>query len=62
MLLRHALTLTGAGAAIELLAAAHWRFAVTRAGALALANTQAMRDRLWEGVDLRGLLTGSRAK
>jgi PadR family transcriptional regulator PadR len=31
------------------------RFALTRAGAGALAETRAMRDRLWQGVDLRGL-------
>ena len=31
-------------------------FAVTAAGARALADTRAMRDRLWEGIDLRGLL------
>ena len=31
-------------------------FAVTAAGARALAETRAMRERLWEGVDLRGLL------
>ena len=31
-------------------------FAVTAAGARALADTRAMRERLWEGVDLRGLL------
>ena len=32
-------------------------FAVTRAGAHALADTRAMRERLWQGVDLRGLLS-----
>ena len=32
------------------------RFAVTPAGARALTDTQAMRERLWQGVDLRGLL------
>lgn len=31
-------------------------FAVTAAGARALAATRAMRDRLWEGVELRRLL------
>lgn len=31
-------------------------FAVTASGALALADVRAMRDRLWQGVDLRGLL------
>ena len=31
-------------------------FAVTAAGARALADTRAMRERLWEGIDLRGLL------
>ena len=31
-------------------------FAVTPAGARALAETRAMRERLWQGVDLRGLL------
>ena len=36
-------------------------FAVTPAGARALADTRAMRDRLWRGVDLSGLLVGRRA-
>ena len=31
-------------------------FAVTATGARALADTRAMRERLWEGIDLRGLL------
>lgn len=31
-------------------------FAVTRQGARALAETRAMRERLWRGVDLRGLV------
>ena len=31
-------------------------FAVTPAGAVALAGTRAMRERLWEGVELRRLL------
>jgi PadR family transcriptional regulator PadR len=31
-------------------------FSVTPAGARALADTRAMRERLWQGVDLRGLL------
>jgi PadR family transcriptional regulator PadR len=31
-------------------------FAVSAAGARALAETRAMRDRLWQGVDLRRLL------
>ena len=31
-------------------------FAVTRLGARALAETRAMRERLWKGVDLRGLV------
>lgn len=31
-------------------------FAVTRSGAQALAETRAMRERLWRGVDLRELL------
>jgi hypothetical protein len=31
-------------------------FVVTRAGALALAETKAMRERLWAGVELRTLL------
>ncbi|MGH7616832.1 MAG: PadR family transcriptional regulator [Gemmatimonadaceae bacterium] len=31
-------------------------FSVTRAGALALAESRAMRDDLWRGVDLRPLL------
>ena len=31
-------------------------FAVTRAGAFALADTKLMRDRLWRGVDLQPLM------
>ena len=31
-------------------------FAVTATGARALADTRSMRERLWEGIDLRGLL------
>jgi len=31
-------------------------FAVTPAGAQALADTRAMRDRLWRGIELRSLL------
>ena len=31
-------------------------FALTRAGAVALAETRAMRERLWRGVDLAPLL------
>ncbi|GLC26872.1 PadR family transcriptional regulator [Roseisolibacter agri] len=31
-------------------------FAVTPVGARALADTRAMRERLWQGVDVRGLL------
>jgi hypothetical protein len=31
-------------------------FAVTPAGALALADTRSMRERLWAGVELRALL------
>lgn len=31
-------------------------FAVTATGARALAEVRAMRDQLWQGVDLRGLL------
>ena len=31
-------------------------FAVSAAGARALAETRAMRDRLWQGVDIRRLL------
>jgi PadR family transcriptional regulator PadR len=31
-------------------------FVVSRAGARALADTRAMRERLWQGVDVRGLL------
>jgi PadR family transcriptional regulator PadR len=34
-------------------------FEVTAAGARALADTRAMRERLWEGVDLRRLGTPS---
>ncbi|HET7459138.1 MAG TPA: PadR family transcriptional regulator, partial [Gemmatimonadaceae bacterium] len=30
-------------------------FAVSRDGARSLAETRAMRERLWQGVDLRGL-------
>ena len=33
-------------------------FRVRRAGLLALAETEAMRARLWEGVDVEGLLRG----
>ena len=32
-------------------------FAVTPAGIHALAESHAMRERLWQGIDLRGLLT-----
>ena len=35
-------------------------FVVTPAGAVALAETRAMRERLWEGVELRRLLAGGR--
>ena len=35
-------------------------FAVTPAGARALADTRAMRERLWQGVDLRRLLAIAR--
>ncbi|MBP7571510.1 MAG: hypothetical protein KBA95_15725 [Acidobacteria bacterium] len=35
-------------------------FSVTPLGARALAETRAMRERLWEGVDLRRLLPHSR--
>ena len=31
-------------------------FTVTRNGARALAETRAMRERLWKGVDIRGLV------
>ena len=31
-------------------------FAVTLEGARALAESRAMRERLWQGIDLRGLL------
>ncbi|MFN2567664.1 MAG: PadR family transcriptional regulator [Gemmatimonadaceae bacterium] len=34
-------------------------FAVTRSGAEALADTRAIRDRLWKGVDLQRLLAGA---
>lgn len=37
------------------------RFAVTPIGARALADTRAMRERLWQGVDLPGLLALARA-
>jgi PadR family transcriptional regulator PadR len=33
-------------------------FAVTRRGAEALADTRAVRERLWKGVDVRRLLAG----
>lgn len=36
-------------------------FAVTAEGAQALADTRAMRERLWQGIDLRGLLALARA-
>src|SRR3954469_14295274 len=36
-------------------------FEISRVGAKALADTAAMRDRLWEGVSLRSLLATSRA-
>ena len=36
-------------------------FAVSREGARALAATRAMRERLWEGIDVRGLLALARA-
>jgi len=35
-------------------------FDISRAGAEALAETYAMRARLWEGVDVRKLLLGAR--
>ena len=40
-----------------------WRrlFEVSPEGARALAETRAMRERLWQGVDLRGLLALARA-
>ena len=37
------------------------RFAVSRAGAKALAETQAMRARLWQGVDVQHVLALARA-
>jgi PadR family transcriptional regulator PadR len=36
-------------------------FALTQAGARALADTRAMRERLWQGVDLRKLMVLARA-
>src|SRR5436190_22887111 len=36
-------------------------FSVSAAGARALADTRAMRDRLWRGVDVQRLLTLARA-
>ena len=36
-------------------------FALSSDGARALAETRAMRDRLWQGVDLRGLQVLARA-
>ena len=35
-------------------------FEVTAAGAAVLAETRSMRDRLWQGIDLRDLLTLAR--
>jgi PadR family transcriptional regulator, regulatory protein PadR len=35
-------------------------FSVTRIGARTLAETQAMRERLWDGIDLRPLLPPAR--
>jgi PadR family transcriptional regulator PadR len=37
-------------------------FNVSPAGARALADTRAMRERLWQGVDLRRLLALARAE
>jgi PadR family transcriptional regulator PadR len=37
------------------------RFAITAKGARALADTRAMRERLWQGVDVRRLLSLARA-
>lgn len=37
------------------------RFAVSAAGARALAETRAMRERLWQGVDVRRLMVLARA-
>ena len=34
-------------------------FAVTRRGVRALAESRAMRERLWQGIDLPGLLGGA---
>jgi PadR family transcriptional regulator PadR len=36
-------------------------FAVSARGARALAETRALRERLWEGVDVRRLLAHARA-
>lgn len=36
-------------------------FTVTRRGAAALAESRAMRERLWQGVDVRKLLEGARS-
>ena len=36
-------------------------FELSSAGARALADTRAMRDRLWQGIDLRGLQVLARA-
>ena len=36
-------------------------FALATRGARALAETRAMRDRLWQGVNLRAMLAGGRA-
>jgi PadR family transcriptional regulator PadR len=36
-------------------------FAVTRSGAEALADTRALRERLWKGVDVQRLLAGAGA-
>ena len=37
------------------------RFEMSPEGARALAETRAMRDRLWQGIDLRGLLALAQA-
>lgn len=34
-------------------------FGVTRGGATALADSHAMRDRLWRGIDVRDLIRGT---
>jgi PadR family transcriptional regulator PadR len=52
----------GLVASRRIVAGGHTRrvFAVSGVGARALADTRAMRERLWQGVDLAGLLALAR--